>query len=91
MLIIKRFVSANKIVAAIFAIVLLVSASFAANSFFTKDEPSACTFFHKTEYFKDASYSVSVGYAGKLCTGENVSSGKKTAYSLTLYCNCEEY
>lgn len=90
MLKIKHFVSANKLIAAIFAIIVLVSVTFAANSFFTEDKPAACTFSYKTEYFKDATYSVSVGYTGKLCGGGNVSSGKKTAYSLTLYCNCEE-
>lgn len=89
MLKVKTFVSTNRIITAIFAIVMLFSVTFAANSFLSEDK-TACTFSQKTIYFSDASHSTVIGYSGYLCSGTFVKSGKTSRYTDTLVCDCNE-
>lgn len=86
---IKKFVSANRIIAAVFCIVLMFSVSFAAGLFLNK-ESAACVFSEKTYYFSDASHSTVIGYSGYLCDGTFVKSGKTSRFKDTLYCDCNE-
>ncbi len=89
MLKIKNFVSANRIIAAVFAIALMFSVTFAAGIFLNKGN-NACVFSEKTYYFSDASHSTVIGYSGYLCDGTFVKSGKTSRFKDTLYCDCNE-
>jgi hypothetical protein len=89
MLKIKHFVTANRLIAAIFAIVMMFSVTFAAG-FFLNEGKNSCVFSEKTYYFSDASHSSVIGYSGYLCDGTFVKSGKTSRYKDTLYCDCFE-
>ena len=89
MLKVKNFVFANRLIAVIFAMIMLFSVTFAATMYFDEDT-TACTFSQKTFYFSDASHSTVVGYSGYLCDGTFVKSGKTSRYTDTLYCDCNE-
>ncbi|HQU86576.1 MAG TPA: hypothetical protein PKY59_25820 [Pyrinomonadaceae bacterium] len=89
MLKIKNLLSANKIFAFTFAVVILFSATLVVNSYWKKTK-TACVFSQKTYYFSDAAHTSVVGYTGYLCNGTFVKSGKKTSFTDTLYCDCNE-
>lgn len=89
MLKIKNYISAHKIVAVMLAVLMLFSVTFAANSFLKKSK-TACVFSEKTFYFSNASRTTVIGYTGYLCDGTFVKSGKRSAFTDTLYCDCNE-
>ncbi|MCD9187125.1 MAG: hypothetical protein LUM44_11880 [Pyrinomonadaceae bacterium] len=89
MLKIKNYISAHKILAVMIAVLMLFSVTFAANSFLKKSK-NACVFSEKTFYFSNASRTTVIGYTGYLCDGTFVKSGKRSAFTDTLYCDCNE-
>lgn len=89
MLKVKRYIWANKFLAIIFAVGLLFSVTFAANQIL-KENKTACVFSEKVYYFSDATHTTVVGYTGYLCDGTFVKSGKRTRFTDTLYCDCNE-
>lgn len=89
MLKVKKILNSKRIIAVILSMVILFSASFAANLFFSPEE-TACAFSEKTFYFNNAAHSTVIGYTGYRCDGTFVKSGKSSPYTDTLYCDCFE-